>query len=360
MNTKEIIANTSVSQGIDMTEGKANYDECAKRLLSNRVILAWILKYTTKELFEYSIAEIQTMIEEEPEIGVVQVAPGLTNKQKINGLGTESKIPNEGEVTFDIRFYVKIPDKRTAEKNKKTHPQTIKLIINVEAQNHFSPGYSIPERGIFYAARMISAQLDTEFEIPNYSDIKKVNSIWICPNAPDYAKNTIVSYEMQIKNIVGCYPENRIPRYDLLNITVIGLGKDDTDGESKLTKMLHILLSNRLSTAEKKCKLESEYHIPMTRKLEKEMIVMCNLSEGIEQSGIQKGIQQGMEIRNISLIRKMKGCGYTIEEIANLIDREESDIMKISALYEKHPDWKEEDIYLRLHSQSANVLSSSI
>ena len=41
--------------------------------------------------------------------------------------------------------------------------ERIKLIINVEGQKKFDPGYDIVTRGIFYCARMLSAQKDTEF-----------------------------------------------------------------------------------------------------------------------------------------------------------------------------------------------------
>ena len=36
--------------------------------------------------------------------------------------------------------------------------QRIKLIINVEAQKEFRPGYSLITRGIFYGARILSSQ----------------------------------------------------------------------------------------------------------------------------------------------------------------------------------------------------------
>lgn len=60
----------------------------------------------------------------------------------------------------------------------------VKLIINVEGQNDFYPGYDIVTRGIFYTAQLISSQLETEFTGSNYGDIKKVYSIWICLNSP--------------------------------------------------------------------------------------------------------------------------------------------------------------------------------
>ena len=41
--------------------------------------------------------------------------------------------------------------------------------------------------------------------------------------------------------------------------------------------------------------LKDKYAIPMTREFETEVSEMCNLSEGVERRGIEKGIAQGME-----------------------------------------------------------------
>lgn len=51
--------------------------------------------------------------------------------------------------------------------------ELIRLIINVEAQNNFYPGYPLIKRGIYYCSRMISAQYGTEFSASHYEDIKK-------------------------------------------------------------------------------------------------------------------------------------------------------------------------------------------
>ena len=41
--------------------------------------------------------------------------------------------------------------------------------------------------------------------------------------------------------------------------------------------------------------VENEYNIPMNDSFGEEVQQMCNLSEGIEQRGIEKGIQQGIQ-----------------------------------------------------------------
>ena len=46
---------------------------------------------------------------------------------------------------------------------------------------------------------------------------------------------------------------------------------------------------------EKKMVLEEEFHIQMNQAFEEEVSRMCNLSEGVEQKGIQKGLQKGIQ-----------------------------------------------------------------
>ncbi len=52
---------------------------------------------------------------------------------------------------------------------------------------------------------------------------------------------------------------------------------------------------------EKKKILQEEFQIRMTKTLEKEVSLMCNLSKGVEENGIQKGIKEGIlsSIRNL-------------------------------------------------------------
>ena len=129
-----------------------------------------------------SIAEIKKCIGDDIQISKVRVSPGMTNTpepEKISGGAQEDKVPGEGEVYYDIRFSVYLPGQK----------EKVKMIINVEAQKDSYPGYEIPSRGIYYGARMISAQKGTEFSGSDYDRIKKGYSIWICMNAPDHIGN---------------------------------------------------------------------------------------------------------------------------------------------------------------------------
>ena len=47
---------------IGLAAGKSQYDAQCKRILANKVILAWILKYTVKEFEEMSIRRIKLIL----------------------------------------------------------------------------------------------------------------------------------------------------------------------------------------------------------------------------------------------------------------------------------------------------------
>ncbi len=177
---------TEVARDLNLASQKVQFDTYCKRILGNKYILAWLLKDTVKEFSKMAIEKILECIEGEIEIGKTAVNPGETNQEKITGISTEDTVPEEGTVYYDLRFFAYLPNGE----------ERIKLIINVEAQKSFWPGYELVSRGIFYGARMISAQLGTEFQIPNYNDIKKVYSIWICMNTPQYIGNAVSEYHI--------------------------------------------------------------------------------------------------------------------------------------------------------------------
>ena len=67
---------------------------------------------------------------------------------------------------------------------------------------------------------MISSQYGTEFTETQYEKIRKVYSIWICPNPPKKRENTITRYCVQEENLVGQVLEQK-ENYDLLTVVMI-------------------------------------------------------------------------------------------------------------------------------------------
>lgn len=137
----------------------------------------------------------------------------------ISGMDTEDKSVREGTVTYDIRFRAIVP----------SSGEQIGLIVNIEVQGIFHPGYPLIKRGIYYCWRMISSQYGREFTGSHYEKIKKVYSIWICMNPPKNRENTITRYRLVEEHLVGEATE-LIGHYDLLSVIMLCLG--DPDGEN--------------------------------------------------------------------------------------------------------------------------------
>ena len=138
--------NTDVRNAVQAVDAAAQYDNEAKRLLGNKLILAHILVRTVDEFRGMDPKVVATYIEGEPQIGTVPAEPGLTNQaagDRLVGLNTESGEVNEGLVRFDIVFYVRTRDGLS------------QIIVNLEAQKDSLTAYAILNRATFYVCRQI-------------------------------------------------------------------------------------------------------------------------------------------------------------------------------------------------------------
>ena len=274
--------------------------------MAEKVILAWIMKSCLAEYADCTVNEIaEKYIEEKPQVAQIPVAPDeRQNTSVIQGTGVEDTTITEGTVTFDIRFHAAVPVSR----------EQIGLMINIEAQNQFYPGYPLTKRGIYYCCRMISSQYGTVFTGSHYEKLKKVYSVWICMDPPKSRENTITRYFIQEGNLIGRVRES-VKNYDLLSVLLLCPGDPGSPGSEGILKLLGVLLSSEIKANDKKKLLEQEFHIEMNRTMEREVEQMCNLSQGVEQRGIQKGIQRGIQ-KGIQEGMK-KGI---FESIQNLMD----------------------------------------
>ena len=291
---------TYLAHSIDQSGIEARYDEQVKHLLANKLILATIMQGCLAEYRGCTVTEIaEKYIETEPEIGSVGVHADDTNRDisgAIRGTSTEDVTATEGTVRYDIRFYASAP----------AADGLIGLIINVEAQNRYDPGYPLLKRALYYCSRMISAQYGTEFTKSEYGNIKKVYSIWVCTQPPKECRNTITQYSIQEKQLVG-HAEENVKNYDLLSAVMIRLGDESDANYSGLLKFLEVLLSVEKTAAEKKSILRTEFDLPMTQEIESEVQTMCNVSQGV--------LEKGEEKATLKLIRNlMESMGQTVEQ----------------------------------------------
>ena len=313
---------TTMAQGLHITDENAGYDAACKRVLSEKAILARIMKACLEEYKNCDVNDIAgKYIEGQPQVSEVPVLPDESGSV-ISGMDTEDKSIREGSVTYDIRFRAVVPGTE----------EQIGLIINVEAQNDFYPGYPIITRGVYYCCRIISSQYGREFTGSHYERIKKVYSIWICMNPPKYRKNSITRYRLVEEQLVGeaVEPVEPVENYDLLSIVMLCLGGPGGGNYEGVLRMLDVLLSNETSEVEKRKILQDDYGIQMTQTMEQEVSVMCNLSKGVEEKGMAKGIAKGMAkgMTNgilASIKNLVKNLGMSVEQAMSVLEIPETE-----------------------------------
>ena len=318
--------------------GNPEYDQSAKRLLSEKSVMAYVLKGTVPEFKDASLTDIANKyIEGEVQVSAVPVNPDKTNTvtKKLQGLRSEDSSPTEGWITFDILFHAIVPGTE----------DRIQLIVNVEAQKTYAQRklrYILMKRSVYYAARLISSQKETEFSGKDYSGVKKVYTIWICMESPT-EKSVINHYHLTEHQVFGKYREDR-ENYDLINIVMVYLAKGPV--RNRMLALLQLLFKEKGKSAEEKKKLlQSKYDIDVTSDMEEEMRTMCNLSEGIAEEawkegwnggmaqGLEKGIAQGMEKgleqEKINVIKNLWRAGQDMSVIKIASGWSEEQIMKV-------------------------------
>ena len=182
-------------------------------------------------------------------------------------------------------------------------------------------------RAIFYCARMISAQKETEFTGENYDDIKKVYSIWICMDTTKAAANTITRYHINEDPMYGTDPTKH--RYDLMTVIMVCLGNNPDDTGTELHKMLSVLLSDKIKAEKKKNILNSQFGISMKREVADEM---CNLSDIL----VEQGVEQGKTENTLNSISSLiKNLHFTVEEAMKALSIPEDQWEKYKSLLQE-------------------------
>ena len=71
---------------------------------------------------------------------------------------------------------------------------------------------------------------------------------------------------------------------------------------------MEVLLSSTRSGSEKKKILEEEFGVAMGEELEREVLEVCNLSQGVRAEGREEGRQEGRMEKNVNctLIKQSK------------------------------------------------------
>ena len=182
---------TSIANTLDFAGEEALLDRQAKRFFSHEAVLAPLMRMCIPEFAGFSDEYIiRNCFEEKPEISSFPVNQDegvrLDGNQRITQMNSEDSAVGERTIHYDIRFTAKLPN----------NGALIKLIFNIEIQVDDQLKYKVVTRGIYYGARLISAQYGTVFTNQDYHKLQKVYSIWICSESAAQL-HSITEYKIQ-------------------------------------------------------------------------------------------------------------------------------------------------------------------
>lgn len=292
---------------MNAAEAKEKLDQTCKVLLSDKRLLARILKETVPEVASYTPAEIQSLIEGEPDVGTRPVH----QDEKISGKSNESSSIGEGFITYDVIFDLFLT----------TEEEPVKIVINLEAQNAYDPGYPIITRGVYYCARLLSSQKNREFFHSEYGKLCKVYSIWICFDAKEQ-EDTLTEFHIAKQNLYRKAVFSR-EAYDKLSVVLACLPKK-LESANPLLGMLRIIFAQELTVDEKIKRMAEDYDFIIENN--REVDEMCNYSDYIENIGIEKGKAAG--------IAEGKAAGIA-EGLRSLVETLKDLIPDFEALYQR-------------------------
>lgn len=300
---------------------KSYLDAGCKALLGCTAVTAFIVKNCIPEFHDMSLEEIQEYIiykkaksqmtpEELAEIQAENTSPVEIGchivddlPDKLNEKNVESKSTNEGTIYYDVLFDIGIPD-------GKSPPS--RVIVDIEAQNEFKPGYAILKRGSFYCGRMISAQKETVFRNSDYNKLQKVYSIWLCIAPDEDVRGVCNAYNM---SEICLAKEHHFPKEQYDNFCIILACLQDKQSANNMVRFFSSVFDNEMPV-EEKLDLARECGLQVTADVKEGINQMCNYSDYVEQKGIEKG---RIEALSESVVKLVREGNYSVEAATNLL-----------------------------------------
>lgn len=300
---------------------KSYLDSGCKALLGCTAVAAFIVKNCIPEFHDMSLEEIQEYIiykkaksqmtpEELAEIQAGNTSPVEIGchivddlPDKLNEKNVESKSTNEGTIYYDVLFDIGMPD-------GKSPPS--RVIVDIEAQNEFKPGYAILKRGSFYCGRMISAQKETVFRNSDYNKLQKVYSIWLCIAPDEDVRGVCNAYNM---SEICLAKEHHFPKEQYDNFCIILACLQDKQSANNMVRFFSSVFDNEMPV-EEKLDLARECGLQVTADVKEGINQMCNYSDYVEQKGIEKG---RIEALSESVVKLVREGNYSVEAATNLL-----------------------------------------
>ena len=275
-----------------LTKNKKLRDKLCKKYLS--------LVDVVSKILELCIPEYKGLTKEE----IVKCLDiDKNNPRFIKTLSNEDISVFDNYVNYDVLFTSRLPNSN----------EYIPMYINLEAQNSNNVDYRLVSRAMLYVNRIFSRQK------PDYNNLRKAYSIWICTTPFVKQRNTINRYVIKEICELGNYKEDK-KYYAFTEVIMINLGgKYDEKTSSGILQLLNLIFNNAsLEIHEVETTLKSKFDIMLEKK---EVEQMCTLSEGLYQEGIRVGKQEG--------IRVGKQEGIRVGELRGELRGERNGIKKV-------------------------------
>lgn len=272
--------------GHAVSNEKAKLDAGCKALLGCTAVAAFIAKHCIPEFHDMAIEDIQKCIIGTPQIGS---RPVDDLPEKLNLKNAESKSVNEGTIFYDVLFDIQLPGE----------DDTRKVIVDIEAQNNFDPGYAILNRASYYCGRLISDQKETVFHNSDFDKLQKVYSIWLCIAPKPDARGVCNVYEMKEKCLTK---EFHFPKEQYDNFSMMMVCLQDNNSENELVRLFSSVFDSDM-TVEQKLHTVRESGIKVTTGIERGINNMCNYSDFIEQKALEKGTVNTFAVSVANLVK---------------------------------------------------------
>ncbi len=147
-------------------------------------------------------------------------------------------------------------------------------------------------------------------------------SIWLLPNVTQALENTITSYQFHETQILGNYHRNK-ESYDIMQFIIVGLGEKAEQEPYGAQRLLSVLLAQD-TTRREKADIFGEYDIPINSKSEEAMNDMCNLSQGLVETGKKSGALEMLidlvKDNVLSIDDAAKRIGLSVEEFQKIMN----------------------------------------
>ena len=124
-----------------------------------------------------------------------------------------------------------------------------------------------------------------------------------------------------------------------MEVVVISLVEDYDSSDDPLVGLLSVLLSSSMALERRKEILGSRYGIAMDKKLEGEVIEMCNLSKAVEDIGRRKGIEEGRREGSLLTLFQLVDEGKIAVNVAA-----DTAKMTVEEFMEKKESYKKESL----------------